>query len=776
MSDPWNCVVNLARLCPTFVRQLIPASPRARILVWAAVASLVFGALELGKPVDIAVHNLRDMARSRPSDGSVVVVRVDSRAIEGLNSWPPRRALDAQAVDGLFALGARRVFYDRLFADRSAVGDDDVFAAALKRHPGRVFLAAQFSDDGSTGKREAVLPVEPLRSAAGIGSIVIKKDILGYTTGIPFEALIGGKTYRSFSSIIAGTGASNASLFRPDYSINFKSIPSLSLADVYAKAPSTSVIAGRDVVIGVTASALGDVHSLPGQGLAPGVFVHVIGAETLRRGLPWNVGWLPGWLAVLAVCAAYLYARRSQLRLLLAMTFGAIAGVIPFFLDGLNMDSQGSPAVLLFVIVAARARILARVLNNPITGLPMLDRISRDEATFNGTIIALKIGNFADLRSTLTPAEDRVVTSEVVRRLRVGDGELEVVQGEDSFIWRSELPAASSLFEHIEGLHSVLSQPIELGARRVDLTLAFGLDGDTDRDVINRIASAQVSADGALAAAAKWKVHDARRLEDADFRQSLLSRLDLAVANGEIWVAYQAKLDLKNRRLSGTEALVRWSHPERGLIGPDKFIPAAEAANRIAGLTSFVLETAIRDTASLQGVAPDFSVAVNLSVRMLEVPGFVGEVQGLLAKYRFAPGRLTLEVTESAQIDFAGPGLERLCALRDLGVKVSIDDYGTRFSTLDYVRQLPASEIKIDQCFTRAIHVDENAKIMVRSTIELAHSLGLTVVAEGVELPATMAALTDMHCDVIQGYLIAKPQRFETMSRFVSFPAMRLAA
>ena len=140
----------------------------------------------------------------------------------------------------------------------------------------------------------------------------------------------------------------------------------------------------------------------------------------------------------------------------------------------------------------------------------------------------------------------------------------------------------------------------------------------------------------------------------------------------------------------------------------------------------------------------------------------------LLDRYRLHPERLTLEVTESAEIDFNGPGLETLCALRDLGVKVSIDDYGTKYSTLDYVRQLPASEIKIDQRFIGAIHKEHGARIMVRSTIELAHSLNLRVVAEGVELPETVNALSEMNCDVLQGYLIAKPQPFSELQAFLA--------
>ena len=206
---------------------------------------------------------------------------------------------------------------------------------------------------------------------------------------------------------------------------------------------------------------------------------------------------------------------------------------------------------------------------------------------------------------------------------------------------------------------------------------------------------------------------------------------------------------------------MRWSHPERGLISPDKFIPVAEQANRIAGLTLFVLESAIRDARRLDFVDPNFTVAVNLSVRMLAQPDLPDEVAALLAKHHLPPSRLTLEITESEEIDPSGD-LQTLHQLRALGVHLSIDDYGTKFSTLDYIRQLPASEIKIDQRFIGNIDNDPNAWIMARSTVELAHSLGLTVVAEGVEMPATMSALVEMGCDVAQGYLIGRPIRFDS--------------
>ena len=730
--------------------------------------SLVAGGIDLFEPVEILLHDARDVIRSHSSHGSVVVVRIDNKTLRAKGAWSGSRVDDARAIEALFQAGARRVFMDKVFSDPTSPQADSSLATTLERHKGRVFLAVMFDTDIVTKERSGVFPNAAFRSHVKVGSIVVRRDMLGYTTGVPLSMVIEGKRYPSFSSLLAGYPSNSDRLFRPDYSIDYRTVSAISLVDVLNRAPNSSIIAGKDVIVGYAAQALGDLHNVPGQGLAPGVYVHAIGAETLKDGLPLELGWLPHLLAMFAASAVLLYSKRRSLKRII---FGVSAGlliVVPVILDALGYTTEVSPAAMLFVVAAVRGRILARVTNNPVTGLPLLDRVGRDEELYDGTIVALKERNFADLRSNLSRAEEQALVAEIARRLRIGDPDLEIMEGGDSFVWRSPLPVSPELCGHLDALHAMLSLPIDLGYRNVDLTPAFGLDGEANRPLLNRAGSAQVSADDALSSGERWRVHDPLRLHDADFRLSLLSQLDRAVSNGEIWVAYQPKLDLRTNKICGAEALVRWLHPERGPIRPDQFILAAEAANRIKKVTDLVLETAIRDTVALDAIDPTFSVAVNISGRLLSVPGFVEEVSQLLARYRLRPERLTLEVTESAEIDFAGPGLMTLCGLRDLGVEISIDDYGTKYSTLDYVRQLPASEIKIDQRFINALHKEHGAQIMVRSTIELAHSLGLRVVAEGVELPETVRALSEMKCDVLQGYLIAKPQPFKELQAFLA--------
>jgi EAL domain-containing protein (putative c-di-GMP-specific phosphodiesterase class I) len=249
---------------------------------------------------------------------------------------------------------------------------------------------------------------------------------------------------------------------------------------------------------------------------------------------------------------------------------------------------------------------------------------------------------------------------------------------------------------------------------------------------------------------------------------SLLSQLDEAVDKGEVWVAYQPKLDLATGQIVGAEALARWTHPEKGPIAASEFIAAAEQHDRIAKLTDFVLNQAIGATAALNRRFSGIGVAVNLSARLLSDKGFTLRLGAMLARHKFPARLLTLELTETAELASSGSAMGMLAALRDLGVTISIDDYGTGLSTLDYLKKIPATEIKIDQSFVRGMLDNRSDRLMVQSTIGLAHELGRRVVAEGVERTEILDALTEMRCDVAQGYVIGRPMSLEALSKRIA--------
>lgn len=247
-------------------------------------------------------------------------------------------------------------------------------------------------------------------------------------------------------------------------------------------------------------------------------------------------------------------------------------------------------------------------------------------------------------------------------------------------------------------------------------------------------------------------------------RFQLVTQFRQALEDGQVTVHYQPKVSLPNRQVRGVEALVRWQHPEFGKLGPDEFVPAIEAAGLIGALTLFVLEQALHRVRKWLDQGVRISAAVNLSVRNLADVEFPSQVVEALDRFDVPPELLTFELTESGVMADPQRALPILRELHTLGIVLAVDDFGTGYSSLAYLRQLPVDQVKIDKSFVLGMGTDLGDLAVVRSIVELGHSLGLTVVAEGVEDDVARDQLEAMGCDVAQGYLISRPlsqQRLE---------------
>ena len=240
-------------------------------------------------------------------------------------------------------------------------------------------------------------------------------------------------------------------------------------------------------------------------------------------------------------------------------------------------------------------------------------------------------------------------------------------------------------------------------------------------------------------------------------RLTLTSLLRHALDNNLLSIAYQPKIELASGNMIGVEALCRWIDPQHGFISPEVFIPIAEQAGMINLLTEVVLEASLRQLASWHKSGIMISMAVNISARNLQNENFPTEIKQLLTKYNIEAKYLNIEVTESSMMINPEKSLELLNLISKRGVKVSIDDFGTGYSSLAYLKKLNASELKIDRSFVIGMFANKDDRIIVESTIELAHNLGMQVVAEGVEDQGASDLLKSYQCDYIQGYFICVP-------------------
>ncbi len=267
-----------------------------------------------------------------------------------------------------------------------------------------------------------------------------------------------------------------------------------------------------------------------------------------------------------------------------------------------------------------------------------------------------------------------------------------------------------------------------------------------------------------------YKVYTAEQNQHSVRRLSVLSDIRHALASDQIVVHYQPMIDLDDLRVRGAEGLVRWQHPEHGLIPPGAFVQTIEQTGLIGPLTRHVLERSIAECAAWRRDGRELSVAVNLSVRNLLDRDLPRELDHLLNVYALPADALQLEITESMIMSDPERALATVGRLSALGVRLSVDDFGTGYSSLANLRKMPIDELKIDRSFVSPMLQDESDLIIVRSTINLGHDLGLRVIAEGVEDGATLDELAALGCDLAQGYHVSRPMPADAFTAWLARP------
>ena len=747
-----------------------------RLLLWTALIVFIVALSGATQPLDDSLRTGRNRFHVHPASGDIVLLPIDDRALREIGVFPWRRRVHAQLVDRLTAAGAKQIFFDLTFESRTTRTDDQTLADSFRRS-GKVVLALRGMSGPTPLAQKTPEPLAMFTRNARLGSVAISYNFQNVVWNLNYGVTMRGQRIPSFAAAMAGVAPKNAS-FTPDYSIDPGTIPTLNASDVLSGRADPRLIAGKTVVIGTNSEVLGDQYYIPGVGKMGGVFVQMLGAETLKNGTPVSLGWLPAFLIACALIAAATLPRRALVRNAIFGTTVATLFVGPAFLEQRLIFVDVIPGLTVAVVVwgiLAGRRLRKRGLVNAVSNLPNLNALRANRHGRNQALIAARILNYEEASAALPSDDEQQFVEQIVSRLSVGAKERVIYQGDDGiFAWFED--ARAPFGNHLEALHSVFRNPARVNGQSIDLSIAFGVEVGSSRSTANRLASALVAAEEAARDGLKWKYHDPDTLHDASWKLSMLSQLDAAIDKGEVWVAFQPKLDLKTRKIIGAEALARWTHPEKGPIAASEFVSAAEQSDRIAKLTDFVLEKAVAATAAINKRGTQFEVAVNLSARLLTDKGFVLRVSALLARNGLAPGRLTLELTETAALSGAGEGLDMIAKLRELGVGISIDDYGTGLSTLDYLKKVPATEIKIDQSFVKGMVENRSDRVMVQSTIGLAHSLGRQVVAEGVEQRETLELLTEMECDVAQGYVVGRPMSMESLAKRIGTERKRVSA
>jgi diguanylate cyclase (GGDEF)-like protein len=424
-------------------------------------------------------------------------------------------------------------------------------------------------------------------------------------------------------------------------------------------------------------------------------------------------------------------------------------------------------ATLFRIVAGASRRLRHQALHDPLTGLPnrsllhrRAERALRGDAS--AAMLLIDLDRFKEVNDTLGHDYGDGLLVEVAERLggalRRGDT-LARLGGDEFAILIEGAPDRAAVIELAGRLQDVLRRPFALRGVAVELEASIGVafypeHGTTAGALLQRADVAMYDAKrgrhGIATYAAERDPYSADRL-------GLLAELRRAIEHDELVLHYQPKVSLGTGELTGVEALVRWQHPTRGLLGPDEFVPLAERTGAVADLTRWVVDRALAQHRAWRDAGLDVPVAVNLAAANIVDVTLPGAVAALLERHGVSGDRLACEISEHTVMADPLRAADVLAGLRALGVWLSLDDFGTGHSSLAYLKRLPLDEVKIDRSFVAGMTEDENDAVIVRSTIDLARNLGLEVVAEGVETAEIMQVLADLRCDTAQGYFISRP-------------------
>jgi diguanylate cyclase (GGDEF)-like protein len=398
---------------------------------------------------------------------------------------------------------------------------------------------------------------------------------------------------------------------------------------------------------------------------------------------------------------------------------------------------------------------------------------ARREEDHRSVLMIVDLNHFKTINDALGHPTGDIILRETALRLKTALREADTLArlGGDEFgilLPNHQAPweAAHSVAQKILGC---FERPFAEGKEELFVSAAIGIavypeDGET---VSSLVSHAEIAMYHSKREGMGFHFYQASADKQQMAQLQLSNQLHHALENQELELHYQPKIDLRDKRLCGTEALLRWRHPQLGLLNPDQFITLAEKIGLITPITEWVLNTALEQHNDWHNIGHEIPVSVNISALSFKNPKLLDTVKTALQRSGVAPHNLEIEITENTLLTGMDHCRDTVDALSQLGARIAIDDFGTGYSSLSYLRQLPIDTLKIDKSFVQNMKNNHSDVVIVRSIIELGHNLGFSVVAEGVETDNTYMRLRYLHCDIAQGYFIGTPMTEVELSNWL---------
>ncbi|MCB2067049.1 MAG: EAL domain-containing protein [Erythrobacter sp.] len=743
---------------------------RVRQVAWAGAIAIVLQLVTVLEPVDQIVWITQSRLATEPASGEIVFVGSDTDLANP--EMPQGRRQLADMIRRLNTAGVDAVYVDYVFDQATDARTDADLNNALREFSGQAYLVRVLNTDFN-GNR--VLRGDTPLIADGVDQVALDAwvNYLGYTWYMPYAVEEDGVSLPNLPAQIAGVSGEPGEMFPITYNYELSSIPTYRLSDLMENPLRLRELAGKTVIISNSSERGIQPSNVPGHKAVPPSIISIYAAETLLAGDPHFVTGLPFILAAIAALLLAASIRQRSLRYTAYAVTSITALAAPFI--SAHFDVRISIAYALSVLLVyglfrlrASWRENLRMVDS-VTGLPTFAALEADRVVADTVpaIIVARIHRFEEVRRTLADELHAAYLQAIAARLKAATQDATIYIGQGHLIaWTMREKEPALLREHLEGLRALFSSPLVVGDQQVDVGITFGIDISPSPNVVRRLAAAVAVAEKTTETFEPIAVADSASQEDLIWNISLQARIDAALTNGEIYLAFQPKIMVQTGEIIGAEALVRWKDPVKGHIPPDNFIRQCETAGRMSQLTRFVLEEACKAGNMFAAEGLNLPIAVNISATLLHERGIVTMVRDVLAESGFEPRRLTLEITETYRISNLDLAADILGELSALGAKISMDDFGVGAASLEALLKLPFSELKIDRMFIAPMTSDPKAHGIVKSVLQMGRDLRIIVVAEGVEDAGTLTLLRDSGCLVAQGFAISRPVTFDKILDF----------
>ena len=723
-----------------------------------ALADVVSG---VSAPVGHVYWNTVYKFWHEPAPRSIVVVNAEDIADLGAGG-------EARLIELVRSSKPRRIYIDTRLKFEENKSDNAKLRVALDRlGDNAIFVVRPIRINHSIEDDRFIIPAPSLVRNHAIVMSDWQDNFLWYVESGVYQVIVDGVRYPTLSTELSGVSSGAQPSYHPDFSVDPATVPIVSARGLLDGRVDPRKLAGHQVIINSARenASLGYF----GHGIVNPVIFDIAGAVALQRPINLSLGKF-GLLALVFMLLSI--GHRSALKRVKTLAYaGVIVAILPLpvilrMLGLVVYPDSALVCTLVFAAIRLWQKRTRRIQHTSASGLPNMLALSNSELPVGRDVVVAAVARYEEMMATLPRALHDECARQIARRIAVGCGAQDIFHSNGGhFAWTEEARPLDMQLSHLEGLRALFSAPLHVGQHTFDTNIHFGLDRNEGEESTTRVNSALASANDALSNGRAIELFEAHRLAEAPWELSLHARIDEGLRNGDIWLAYQAQWDLVANRICGAEALIRWNHPTRGPIAPNAFILQAERAGRIDALTYWVLDQAITTTLAINARGERFQMSINLSGQLVDKPDLVPNFARIVSNRGVNPSLITIEVTETSSVGNRPAAVHNLTRLRQLGFRLSIDDFGTGEASLTYLADLPSDELKLDRRFVSRMVNNDRERAIVSSTIGLAHALGQTVVAEGIEDAATLALLRQMGCDFAQGFYLGRPQPFAVFER-----------